>query len=122
MTDAEGLAEQMRVADANGEPSPVPGALASQIELRHVPPSPMDGTIDGSLLAAAMRSDALPRRVIERVSVDGDQVIMRSTTYEAGDNGAETPAPHVAVYRVRDGKIVALESHYEGEGLDLGRS
>jgi ketosteroid isomerase-like protein len=118
---AEELAARMRAAEANGEPSPVPASLAEKIELHHVPASPMDGIIDGSLLAAAMNnSDALPRRTIERITVDGDRVIMRSTTYVENEDGVEVPSPHVAVYTVREGFVVALDSHYEGAGLELG--
>jgi hypothetical protein len=121
VTDAEELASRMRAADAAGEASPVPAVLAETIELHHVPASPMDGMIDGSLLAAAMtNSAALPRRTIERITVDGEQIIMRSTTYAEGEDGVEVPSPHVAVYTVRDGLVVALDSHYEGAGLELG--
>jgi ketosteroid isomerase-like protein len=121
MSGAEDLAARMRAADAAGEPSPVPGLLSEQIELHHVPPSPMDGLVDGSLLAAAMsNTDALPRRTIERITVAGDRVIMRSTTYAEGEDGVEVPSPHVAVYTVRDGMVIALDSHYEGPGLELG--
>jgi hypothetical protein len=120
MIDAEELAAKMRAADASGQPSPVAAILADKIELHHVPASPMDGVIDGSLLAAAMsNTDALPRRTIERIVVDGERVIMRSTAY-ADEGGVEVASAHVAVYTVRDGLVVALDSHYEGAGLDLG--
>jgi hypothetical protein len=117
---AEDLAERMRKAAAAGEPSPIAGALADTIELHHVPASPMDGVIDGSVLAAAMASPTLPRRTIERITVDGERIIQRSTSYAAGDDGVELASPHVAVYTVENGSVVALESHYEGAGLDLG--
>jgi ketosteroid isomerase-like protein len=121
VSGAEQLAAKMRLADAAREPSPLPAVLAEKIELHHVPASPLDGVIDGSLLAAAMtNTDALPRRTIERITVDGDKVIMRSTTYADGDDGIEVASPHVAVYTVRDGLVVALDSHYEGAGLELG--
>jgi hypothetical protein len=109
VTTADEIARCMRT-----EPLAVINYLADAIQLRHEPPSPADGTVEGAFLAQAMRATAADTSTIRTVlslEAEGDQIIQRSVLTAADGSGPATT--HTAIYGVIDGQIASLESRYE---------
>jgi hypothetical protein len=109
VTTADEMAQHMRT-----EPLAVIDYLADAIQLRHEPPSPADGTVEGAFLAHAMRATAADTSTIRTVlslEAEGDQIIQRSVLTAADGTGPATT--HTAIYSVVAGRIAGLESRYE---------
>jgi hypothetical protein len=110
MSDAGRIA-----ADMTERPLAVVDHLAKTIELRHEPPSPMDGVVEGEMLANAMREsqkDTSVRREIISLAVDRDTIVQQSIVTTTGEDQQTRTMAHTGRFRVADGRIVAVLSQY----------
>jgi hypothetical protein len=128
--DAKQVADELRTAFGNG-PDAAQAALCSlyndTLELRHVPPLPSDGTVDGERLreassreAAAVKS-AIPDQRYDKVEVVVDASRVR---IKAWIRGTLTTGKGIRLLSeiwctVRGGRIVAIE-HRMGEDAMAG--
>jgi hypothetical protein len=106
--DAESIAAHMRVQQLA-----VNEYLAESIEVQHVPPSPIDGQIEGASFAQMTQAFATSGDVEQEVlsvSVEGDEVVQRAILRNHAD-GSTTA--HTGRFRVVGGVIVAVHSTYE---------
>ncbi len=90
--------------------------LAETIELKHEPPSPMDGLVKSSMLSAAMRGaaqDTSTHRENTDITAEGDVIIQRSIVTITGEDQKVHTSAHTARYMIANGRIVALYSHYQ---------
>ncbi len=111
MSDADWIAARMAE-----RPLAVIDHLAETIELRHEPPSPMDGLVKAEMLANAMREtakDTSARRETTSLVVDGDTIVQRSIVTTTDEDQQPRTIVHTGRFRVADGRIVALLSQYQ---------
>ncbi len=108
--DIEAIAAHMRIEQLAAN-----GYLADSIEVRHVPPSPVDGQIKGAMFAkmseAFATSGDIDREVLS-IDVEGDEVVQRSTICNHADG---TTTMHTGRFRVEGGLIVAVHSIYKSQ-------
>jgi ketosteroid isomerase-like protein len=97
--------------------------FADTVELTHVPPLPADGPIAASDLSEISAADmqAVSRGLHNRsadqpsISVEGSSVRIRSTMRGTLANGDPIRVDGEVLLEVRDGRIVALQSHRDPE-------
>jgi hypothetical protein len=107
-SDVQAIAAHMRI-----EQLAVNSYLADSIEVHHVPPSPVDGQIDGATFAkmteAFVSSGGVDREVLS-IDVEGDEVVQRAVLRNHADGSTTS---HTGRFRVEGGEIVAVHSTYE---------
>jgi hypothetical protein len=110
MSDAERIAARMRENSLS-----IIDYLAETIELKHEPPSPMDGLVKSSMLSAAMRGaaqDTSTHRENTDITAEGDVIIQRSIVTTTGKDQKPRTVMHTARYTIANGQVVALYSSY----------
>jgi hypothetical protein len=111
-----------RVRTEYESPSGGPPAMAEffgeTVEVRHVPPLPMDGPIDGEVLRQVSTAEAAAvQRALQdvvhddvHVEVDGNSIRVRTTSRATFTDGRTRELASDMVLEVVDGRIVTLES------------
>jgi hypothetical protein len=122
------IADELRAAagDTTKTQDVMARLFAENIDLRHVPPLPSDGPIPGRLLAEVSRREvaaverALRNRVDSdsEVTVDGDQILVRSRTRGTLDDGTSIDVRPSTRFTVAGGAIVGLQSDMDGESME----
>lgn len=108
----------------SGRPPALADLFAETVELRHVPATPNDGPVAGSVLRTMAIAEheavqrALPDLAPEAVTVtvDGDTIDARSTMVGTLE-GAPVRLEQVIRLTTRDGEVVGLEAHLDEDRL-----
>ena len=122
------IAEEMRaVAEDRGKSRDLLVSLfAETVELRHVPPSPSDGPIPGSLLSdvsgreVAALARALPdaEQGDSEVTVEDDAVRVRVRTTGTLADGTPIDVVTNTLFTIADGAIVGLQSDMDPASVE----
>ena len=125
---AADVADEMRavVTDRTKSADLLASLFAETVELRHVPPSPSDGPIPGSVLSAVSGGEvaALARAMPDaehgdsEITVEGDAVRVRGRTSGTLADGTRVDVETNTLFTIADGAIVALQSDMDPSSVE----
>jgi len=126
--DARQVAEQLKTAFENGPESAqtvLRGLYGDTLELRHVPPLPSDGTVDGERMrqASGQEAAAVKRAIPDQrydeveVVVDGSRVHLKAWIQGTLTTGTSVRMLSEMWCAVSEGRIVAVEHLMDDDAI-----
>jgi hypothetical protein len=121
------IADELRAAARDGKLQEImAGLFAETVALRHEPPSPSDGAIPGSLIAAISREEvaavarALPDAVQSdvNVSIEGDGIRVQIRTSGVLADGTTIAVKTNTLFTIANGAIVGLRSDMDAASVE----